>query len=62
MLKLAGSIDPDQLHATLCGGGKQAPSLWEIGKRARTDDARRGMEVAVTLLGIFGSVLNKNRE
>jgi uncharacterized protein YjgD (DUF1641 family) len=62
MLKLAGSIDPDQLHAALCGGGKQAPSLWEIGKRARTDDARRGMEVAATLLGIFGSVLNKNRE
>jgi len=62
MLKLAGSIDPDQLHAALYGGGKEAPSLWEIGKRARTDDARRGMEVAVTLLGIFGSVLNKNRE
>jgi len=62
MLKLAGSIDPDQLHAALYGGGKQAPSLWEIGKRARTDDARRGMEAAATLLGIFGSVLNKNRE
>jgi uncharacterized protein YjgD (DUF1641 family) len=62
MLKFAGSIDPDQLHSALYGGGKQAPSLWEIGKRARTDDARRGMEAAATLLGIFGSVLNKNRE
>jgi len=61
MLKLAGSIDPDQLHAALDVGHKQAPSLWEIGKRARTDDARRGMETAVALLGIFGAALNKDQ-
>jgi hypothetical protein len=61
MLKLAGSIDPDQLHAALDVGHKQAPSLWEIGKRARTDDARRGMETAVALLGIFGAALNKEQ-
>src|SRR5258707_3668588 len=54
MLKLAGSIDPDQLHATLKGGEGSALSLWEIGKRARTADTRRGIEKAVTLLGIFG--------
>jgi hypothetical protein len=61
MLKLAGSIDPDQLHAALDAGHKHAPSLWEIGKRARTDDARRGMETAVALLGIFGAALNKEQ-
>jgi uncharacterized protein YjgD (DUF1641 family) len=59
MLKLAGSIDPDQLHAALDVGHKKAPSLWEIGKRARTDDARRGIETAVALFGIFGAALNK---
>jgi uncharacterized protein YjgD (DUF1641 family) len=61
MLKLAGSIDPDQLHAVLDVGHKKAPSLWEIGKRARTDDARRGIQTAVALLGIFGAALNKDR-
>ena len=61
MLKLAGSIDPDQLHTALYGEDKQAPSLWEIGKRARTDDARRGMKAAVALLGIFGAALNKEQ-
>ena len=61
MLKLAGSIDPDQLHAALDLGHKKVPSLWEIGKRARTDDARRGMETAVALLGIFGAALNEEQ-
>src|ERR1700692_4249706 len=61
MLKLAGSIDPDQLHAALDVGHKQAPSLWEIGKRARTDDARRGIETAVALFGIFGAALNEEQ-
>jgi hypothetical protein len=61
MLKLAGSIDPDQLHAALDVGHKKAPSLWEIGKRARTDDARRGIETAVALFGIFGAALNEEQ-
>jgi hypothetical protein len=61
MLKLAGATDPDQLHAALDVGHKQAPSLWEVGKRAGTDDARRGMKAAVALLGIFGAALNKEQ-
>jgi hypothetical protein len=61
LLKLAGSIDPDQLQAILKGGDGPAPSLWEIGKRARTADARRGLETAVTLLGIFGAALNREQ-
>ena len=61
MLKLAGSTDPDQLHAALDVRHKQAPSLWEIGKRARTDDARRGIETAVALFGIFGAALNEEQ-
>jgi uncharacterized protein YjgD (DUF1641 family) len=61
MLKLAGSIDPDQLRAAMDGGDKEAPSLWEIGKWARTDDSRRGMKAAVTLLSILGAALNKEK-
>jgi uncharacterized protein YjgD (DUF1641 family) len=59
VLNLAGSIDPDQLHPALEGGTQMAPSLWDIGKRVRTDDVRRGMATAVTLLSIFGRALNK---
>jgi uncharacterized protein YjgD (DUF1641 family) len=61
MLKLAGSIDPDQLHAALDPRHKKPPSLWEIGKRVRTDDVRRGVETAVALLHIFGAALNKEQ-
>jgi len=61
MLKLAGSIDTDQLHAALEAGDGNAPSLWEIGKRARTAEVRGGMAAAVTLLGIFGTVLDKKQ-
>jgi ribosomal protein L4 len=59
VLKLAGSIDPDQLHAALEGGGRTTPSRQKIGKRARTDDAWRGMAAVVGLLDIFGKTLNK---
>jgi uncharacterized protein YjgD (DUF1641 family) len=61
LLKLAGAVDPNQLHAALEGGDGTTPSLWEIGKRIRTDDARRGMATAATLLGIFGGMLNKEQ-
>jgi hypothetical protein len=61
MLKLAGATDPDQLHAALDVGHKKAPSLWEIGKRSMTDDARRGIETAVALFGIFGAALNEEQ-
>jgi uncharacterized protein YjgD (DUF1641 family) len=61
MLKLAGSIDPEQLHAAMDGGDKEASTLWEIGKRTRTDDARRSMKTAFALLGIFGAALNKEQ-
>jgi hypothetical protein len=49
MLKLAGSIDPNQLHTALYGGDKQ-------------DDACRGMKAAVALLGIFGAALKQGTE
>jgi hypothetical protein len=61
MLKLAGSIDPDELHTILKRGDGQAPSLWQISKRARTADARRGMAAAVALLDIFGATLNREQ-
>jgi hypothetical protein len=58
MLKLAGSIGLDQLHAMLDSRDGQAPSLWRICKLARTPDARRGMATAISLLGIFGAALS----
>lgn len=59
LLKLAGTIDPNALNATLKSGRLAAPSLWEIGKRAAGEDARRGMAAALGLLGLFGQTLKE---
>jgi uncharacterized protein YjgD (DUF1641 family) len=61
ILKLLGSVDPDQLHAALAENDKNVPSLWAIGKRATTKDARRGMATAVNLLNMFGAILDKQQ-
>lgn len=58
LLKLASSVDSDKFHAALEARETTAPSLWEIGKRVRTSNARRGMAAGVGLLGVFGKTLN----
>jgi uncharacterized protein YjgD (DUF1641 family) len=55
---LLSSIEPDKLHAVISNAGKDAPSLLAIGKQAASQDARRGMAVAVGLLNVFGEALN----
>ena len=59
LLKLAGTIDPNALNASLESGRLAAPSLWEICKRAAREDARRGMAAAIGLLGLLGQTLKK---
>jgi uncharacterized protein YjgD (DUF1641 family) len=59
---LLNGIDPDELHSVLSGGAKKPPSLWQILKRATTEDARRGMATAVSLLNLFGAALRKQKD
>jgi uncharacterized protein YjgD (DUF1641 family) len=58
---LLNGIDPDELHSVLSGGANKPPSLWQIWKRATTEDARRGMATAVSLLNLFGVALRKQK-
>jgi hypothetical protein len=36
--------------------------MWQIGREALTDDARRGMATAVGLLNLFGAALRRQHE
>ncbi len=56
------AIDPDQMHAVFSGGSAKPPSLWQIFKRATTEDARRGMATWVGLLNLFGAALRKQKD
>jgi hypothetical protein len=55
LVNLLKQIDADQLHSLLTESGTKPPSFWQIAKRARTEDARRGLATAVELLNIFGA-------
>src|ERR1700751_3769888 len=56
------SISPDDLQAVMSSAGKDAPpSLISIGKQAASEDARRGMTVAVGLLSFLGAALNRGQ-
>ena len=56
------SMDPDELHSVISSTGKDAPpSLISIGKQAVSEDARRGMAVAVGLLSVLGAALNRGQ-
>jgi uncharacterized protein YjgD (DUF1641 family) len=59
---LLSSIDADALHAVIAESGKEPPSLLALGKQAASQDARRGMAIAVGLLKIFGSSVHENRQ
>jgi len=45
----------------VCYHRQLGPIHWEIGKRTRTDDARRGIETAVALLVSSERYLTRNR-
>jgi hypothetical protein len=46
----------------LSGSDAKPPSMWQIGREALTDDARRGMATAVGLLNLFGAALRRQHE
>jgi uncharacterized protein YjgD (DUF1641 family) len=60
--KLLGSMNPDILHAVVEGlpqvtaqtPGAEPPSLFALGRRATSPDARRGLAAAVSVLEVLG--------
>jgi uncharacterized protein YjgD (DUF1641 family) len=67
MGKVLGSINPDVLHAVVEGisqattqapGGKP-PSLFALGRRVASPDARRGLAAAVGVMELLGQALAK---
>jgi uncharacterized protein YjgD (DUF1641 family) len=58
---LLNSINPDDLHTVISNAGKEAPSLFAIGKQATSKDARRGMAAAVSLLDLLGKALHSQQ-
>jgi uncharacterized protein YjgD (DUF1641 family) len=65
--KVLGSINPDVLHAVVEGipqaagqaAGKKPPSLFALGRRAASPDARRGLAAAVGVMEVLGRALAK---
>jgi uncharacterized protein YjgD (DUF1641 family) len=55
---LLSSIDADRLHAVISSAGKEAPSLFTLGKQSMSKDARRSMATAVGLLNVLGAALH----
>jgi uncharacterized protein YjgD (DUF1641 family) len=55
---LLNSIDPDELHTAVSNAGKETPSLFAIGKQVASQDARRGMAAAVSVLELLGKALH----
>ena len=55
---LLNSIDPDELHTAISNAGKETPSLFAIGKQVASQDARRGMAAAVSVLELLGKALH----
>jgi uncharacterized protein YjgD (DUF1641 family) len=67
MGKVLGSINPDVLHAVVEGipqatsqiPGAKPPSLFSLGRRMASQDARRGLAAAVGVLELLGRGLAK---
>jgi uncharacterized protein YjgD (DUF1641 family) len=67
MGKVLGSINPDVLHAVVEGipqataqvPGVKPPSLFALGRRIASPDARRGLSAAITVMEVLGRGLAK---
>jgi uncharacterized protein YjgD (DUF1641 family) len=65
--KLLGGMNPDILHAVVDGlpqvtaqtPAAEPPTLFALGRRATSADARRGMAAAVSVLEVLGRGLEK---
>jgi uncharacterized protein YjgD (DUF1641 family) len=70
MGKVLGSINPDVLHAVVEGipqataqtTGAKPPSLFSLGRRIASPDARRGLAAAVGVMEVLGRGLAKEAE
>jgi uncharacterized protein YjgD (DUF1641 family) len=68
--KLLGSINPEVLHALVDGVPKaiaqapaaEPPSVFALGRRATSPDARRGLAVAVSVLEVLGRGLAREKK
>lgn len=68
--KLLGSLNPDLLHAVAEGVPQvtaqtpetKPPSLFALGRRATSPDARRGLAAAVGVMEVLGRGLAKQKE
>ena len=68
--KVLGSINPEVLHAVVGGmpsvaaqvPGAKPPSLFSLGRRMASPDARRGLAAAVGVLEVLGRGLAKEAE
>jgi uncharacterized protein YjgD (DUF1641 family) len=68
--KLLGSINPEILHAvveelpqvTAQTPGAEPPSVFALGRRATSPDARRGLAAAVSVLEVLGRGLAKEKK
>jgi uncharacterized protein YjgD (DUF1641 family) len=68
--KVLGSIDPAILHTVLDGipqattqvPGAKPPSLFALGRRIASPDARRGLGAAVSVMEVLGRALAKQKE
>jgi uncharacterized protein YjgD (DUF1641 family) len=66
--KLLGSMNPDLLHAVVDGlpqvtaqnPAAEPPTLFALGRRATSPDARRGLAAAVSVLEVLGRGLAKD--
>ncbi len=65
--KVLGSINPEVLHAAVAGipqvtaqtPGAKPPSLFSLGRRMASPDARRGLSAAVSVMEVLGRGLAK---
>jgi uncharacterized protein YjgD (DUF1641 family) len=70
MGKVLGSVNPDVLHAVVEGipeataqvPGAKPPSLFKLGRRIASPDARRGLAAAVSVMEVLGRGLAKQAE
>lgn len=68
--KVLGSINPEVLHAVVEGipqaaaqtPGAKPPSLFALGRRIASPDARRGLAAAVSVMEVVGRALAKQGE
>jgi uncharacterized protein YjgD (DUF1641 family) len=58
---LLKTLDTERMHVLISTPESKPPSLWALGQKAMSKDARMGMATAVGLLNVFGAALRKQQ-